>query len=93
MAVTKNIVAVTGTYTDNQGNEKKRYTTIGRVIQTAKGESIKIDVIPLGWDGWAGLYEPKDQTSDANAIREKNQEKQQTRDSDFSDFESDDIPF
>jgi len=47
--------AKTGTYTDRQtGQEKTSYATIGRVIVTKTGnEMIKIDSIPVNWDGWA----------------------------------------
>lgn len=56
-----NVVAITGKYTDRQGNEKNRYLTIGAVIQTDKGMSLRIESIPTGWDGWAGLYEPQEE--------------------------------
>lgn len=38
---------------------KKYYTNIGRVLQTDKGFSLKLDSVPIGWDGWAALYTPK----------------------------------
>ena len=53
------VVAITGKYTDKDGNEKSRYTNIGVVLETSKGLSLKLESIPVGWDGWAGLYEPK----------------------------------
>ena len=37
---------------------KPFYKTIGRVVDTAKGQSLKLDLIPLGWDGWAMLMDP-----------------------------------
>lgn len=52
-------VVVTQRYQDRDGNEQKRYVNIGAVIETSKGMSLKLESIPLGWDGWAGLYEPK----------------------------------
>lgn len=61
MAVIYDIVIVAGTY-QKDGQEKKRYQTIGRVIETDKGKSIKIDSIPVvegGWNGWASLFEPR----------------------------------
>lgn len=46
--------AKTGTYTDQQtGAEKTSYMTIGHVLQGDRGQSIKIDSIPVNWDGWA----------------------------------------
>lgn len=59
MAKTHDIVAVTGTYTDREGNEKKRYQTIGAIIDTRNGPMIKLESVPLGWDGWAYMNEPK----------------------------------
>ena len=62
MAITKEITAIIGTYTNKDGQEKKRYQRIGSIINTRNGEMIKLDVIPLkegGWDGWAYLNDPK----------------------------------
>lgn len=53
------VVAITGKYTNSNGEEKSRYVTIGAVIETSKGLSLKLESVPVGWDGWAGLYEPK----------------------------------
>lgn len=53
------VVAITGKYTNSNGEEKSRYVTIGAVIETSKGLSLKLEAVPVGWDGWAGLYEPK----------------------------------
>jgi hypothetical protein len=51
-------VVVTQRYERN-GEEKKRYINIGSVFDGEKGMSVKLDTIPLGWDGWAQFYEPK----------------------------------
>lgn len=59
MAKKFDVVAVTGKYTDASGTEKKRYTNIGVVFESDKGMSIKLESIPVGWDGWANFYEPK----------------------------------
>jgi hypothetical protein len=62
MAITKEISCVVGTYTNAQGQQKNRYQRIGSIIQTQRGEMLKLDVIPLkegGWDGWAYLNDPK----------------------------------
>jgi hypothetical protein len=53
------VVAVTGKYTDKDGNEKSRYMTIGAVIQTKNGLMLKLEGVPVGWDGWAYLNEPQ----------------------------------
>ncbi len=59
------VVAITGKYTDNSGQEKNRYTNIGVVLETKHGLSLKMEAVPVGWDGWAGLYEPKERESSA----------------------------
>lgn len=62
MAITKEITCIVGTYTNKDGQEKKRYQRIGSIISTKNGEMIKLDVIPLkegGWDGWAYLNDPQ----------------------------------
>ena len=76
----KDIVVITGKYTNRDGVEKNRYKTIGAVFETSKGQRMKIDSIPLaegGWNGWADLYDPKPTDSEPRSRRE----------------ESDDAPF
>lgn len=56
------ISCIVGSYTNSDGQQKNRYQRIGSIIQTHKGEMLKLDVIPLkegGWDGWAFLNEPR----------------------------------
>lgn len=38
---------------------KAFYKTIGRVMETKAGPMLKLDAIPLGWDGWAYISDPK----------------------------------
>lgn len=37
---------------------KKVFGNIGRVVETDKGLLMKLDVIPIGWEGFAYLMEP-----------------------------------
>lgn len=53
------VTAITGKYTDRDGKEKSRYLTIGAVIETKNGPMLKLEAVPVGWDGWAYLNEPK----------------------------------
>lgn len=53
------VVAVTGKYQDKDGNEKSRYQTIGVIVETRNGPMLKLESVPVGWDGWAYLNEPK----------------------------------
>jgi hypothetical protein len=51
-------VVVGQTYTRN-GEDKTKWLNIGAVIETDKGYSLKLETVPLNWDGWAKLFEPK----------------------------------
>jgi hypothetical protein len=53
------VVATVGEYTDRAGNTKKRYMNIGAVFKTDKGFSMKLESVPVDWNGWANFYEPK----------------------------------
>ena len=60
--IVKEVLAVTGKYTNAQGEEKNQYTQVGKIIQTAKGEMLKIDALPVGCPegtGWCYPNDPK----------------------------------
>lgn len=84
------VVAITGKYQDKDGNEKNRYTNIGVVLETAKGLSLKLEAVPVGWDGWAGLYEPKEREGSERQQSPQQQRREPPRGN--SDF-GDPIPF
>lgn len=76
----KRAVAVTGTYTDRTGAEKKRYTNVGTLFQYDDGGfALKLDSIPVGdgWNGFISFYDLEDrkQNDDANPRREQPREK------------------
>lgn len=48
-----------GTYTNRNGEEKTNWVKIGAVFETNNGLSMKIDSIPVVWDGWVSFFEPK----------------------------------
>lgn len=52
MAVLKEIVARSGTYTNKEGQEKIRYVKAGVLLETAKGQMVKIEALPISFDGW-----------------------------------------
>lgn len=63
MATVKRQNICVGTkYTDAGGQEKTRWTTIGKAFHSDKGGiSIKIETIPVGnWDGFAQLFDEQD---------------------------------
>jgi hypothetical protein len=90
MSVVKEVVVVTGKYTDKDGKEKNRYLTIGKIINTAKGEMLKLDCLPVGvpeFNGWCYLNEPRDNSQG------QGQGRQQQSKSNSQDGFEDDIPF
>ena len=63
MAVLKRQNVCFGTkYTDNAGQEKTRWATVGKAFHSDRGGiSIKFDTIPAGgWDGWVQLFDERD---------------------------------
>ena len=59
MPIAYEVIATTGTYTNKQGEEKKRWQKIGVVMQGKSGLTLKMESVPVGWDGWATLAEPR----------------------------------
>ena len=39
--------------------DKTYWRKVGVVLQSDKGFSLKMEAIPIAWDGWAQLFEPK----------------------------------
>jgi hypothetical protein len=74
MGIKYEVTAVTGKYTDKNGNEKNRYTKVGVVLETKNGPMLKVEAIPVGLDGWAYLNEPKEreQTQDSGRVADMN---------------------
>lgn len=83
------VTAVIGKYTDAQGQEKSRYLTIGAVIETRNGLMLKLDAVPVGWEGFAYLNEPKAKEG-GQQTQQRGQGRQAPRGNDFG---SDEPPF
>lgn len=69
----KRAVAVTGSYTDRSGNEKKRYANVGTLFQYDDGGlTLKLDSIPVGdgWNGFLSFYDIEDKKQAGEATRE-----------------------
>jgi len=59
MSTKLDLIAVVGEYTDAQGNNKKRFSKIGTLWDKGQqGISLKIDHIPVSWDGWLSAKPP-----------------------------------
>lgn len=55
------VIASTGTYTDKNGQEKKRWQKCGVVMETKNGGlALKLEVLPINSEGWFTLTEPKE---------------------------------
>ena len=59
MGIKYEVIAKTGEYQDKEGNTKARYIQMGVVIEGPRGLSLKLESIPVNWDGWAYLNTPK----------------------------------
>lgn len=94
MAVKYEVTAVTGKYTDRDGNEKSRYTKLGVVIESKNGLMLKCEAIPVGWDGWAYLNEPKprDGEQPQRQARPQRAERPQRQAAPADSFADDDLP-
>lgn len=83
----KEVTAVLGEYTNAKGEVKKRYLKIGAIIESKHGPMLKLDVIPLEWNGYAYINEPYDE----NNPRPSRQQAAQKPTA--NDQYEDDIPF
>jgi len=52
-------VCITGKYIDKEGKEKTRYLNVGVVLEGDKGASLKLEALPINFNGWINFYEPK----------------------------------
>ena len=88
------VTAITGKYTDKNGQEKSRYQTIGAVIETKNGPMLKLEAVPIGWDGWAYLNEPKREEGERQPSRAARQPQRSAPagGGGFEDMDSD-VPF
>ena len=60
-------IVVSEEYTTKSGDVKKKYINIGTVfVYDDGGMSIKLDLIPLNWDGKAAIYDKKPREQQGN---------------------------
>lgn len=68
-------VVSTGKYTDQSGKEKNRYLTVGAVMQNDEGRmSLKLEAVPVNFNGWINFYEPRQEKKSKQAERSANDE-------------------
>lgn len=82
-------------YTDRDGNEKTRYVNVGSMFTRDDGSlTMKLEAIPVGFNGWVNFYEPKPKDGEqANERPARRQARQQSAAGTMDDFKDDDIPF
>lgn len=85
MAVTHELMAKIGTYTDRDGNEKARWTKCGVLIDNNGKLSVKLEAVPVNFDGWLSCFEPKP--------RDDKPQHRPARTNARSDFDDDRPPF
>lgn len=85
------VVAVTGKYTDREGNEKSRYVNIGVILETKNGHMLKLESVPVGWDGWAYLNEPRER--DERQARSERPARSQRQSAPDGGMDDDEISF
>lgn len=85
MAILYKVSATSGKYTDKEGNEKNRYVDMGVVMETKNGPMLKLEAIPVGWDGWAYLNEPKQREEGEQQQRQARPQRGQQQTDNFSD--------
>ena len=63
------VVAKNGTYKDRNGDEKARWLKLGVCFESEKGLSIKLDSVPINFDGWMSLMTPKPKENSNGVIQ------------------------
>lgn len=57
-------------YTNRDGEEKTRFINCGVVFENDKGQlSMKLETLPIGFNGWLNFYPPKEQDNTKQAGR------------------------
>ena len=83
MAVKYHAIAKAGTYIGKDGTEKVNWTRCGIVVDTKNGGlALKIEQLPIQFDGWLNFAVPKDDAQSTSQPQIQSTEPQ-----------SDDIPF
>lgn len=95
MKAIKKAVAVTGKYTNRNGEEKSSYINCGKLMQREDGSlTLKLDALPLGdFNGWINFYDLDEnrQQNHQQGMARAQQAAQPTQD--ISGGVEDDIPF
>lgn len=67
MGVKYDVIARTGSYKDRQtGEDKATWRKIGVVLETRNGFALKLETVPVVWDGFATLKPPQQRNQGSN---------------------------
>jgi hypothetical protein len=50
-------------YKDKEGKDRTKWNRIGVVFETANGLAIKLNSVPVGFDGWLKMFEAKEKVA------------------------------
>jgi hypothetical protein len=90
MAIKWELSAITGTYTNKAGEEKKSYVRCGVVMETKKGGLVaKLEALPVNFDGWLFMNEPRPKEQSEAPMKQVTQPPNGGK---FDDM-ADDVPF
>ena len=83
MQIKYEVSAITGSFINKDGEEKKRWVKCGVIVEKENGKlALKLEAVPIGGDGWFNLQPPKPK-DEHKSDKEKS----------VVDDQSDDIPF
>jgi hypothetical protein len=79
-------------YTTASGEEKQKWLKCGVVIEGRNGLSLKLESLPVGFDGWLSFFEPKPRDNGYQANNQGQAPSRPQRQASAADM-SDDVPF
>ena len=84
MAITHDLLAGGESYVGKDGKERRKWIRCGVVVETKNGgQAIKLETIPVNFDGWLQMKEPFPKDSQQTSAKSSTS---------FDDIESD-VPF
>lgn len=83
MGIKFDVIAKAGSYTDKNGEQKTRWHKCGVVLESDKGLSLKLESLPIVFDGWLNLWEPQEKDAKPAAKKARHSD---NSDDDFPPF-------
>lgn len=89
MKVKYEAMAKAGTY-EKAGEVKTRWHKVGVVLQGDKGFSLKVESLPINFDGWINFFEPRE---NGEVVKLQKVEPSSSKKPGHFDDMKDDLPF